>query len=78
MGVESDGTAEAGFRLRCGALRLLSNDRTGEGENTYAAAWFGLTYFLCCGRPWSATEFGSPESLWVGTMGQRKGSVGSS
>ena len=43
VGVESDETAAVGFPFRCGALWLLSNDRTGEGENTYAAAWFGFT-----------------------------------
>ena len=43
VGVESDETAAAGFCLHCGALWLLSNDQTGEGENTYAAVWFGFT-----------------------------------
>ena len=41
-GVDSDETAAAGFRLRCGAVWLLSKGRTDEGGNTYAAAWFGF------------------------------------
>ena len=38
MEVGSNETAAAGFRLRCGAERLLSNDRTDEGGNIYATA----------------------------------------
>ena len=40
--IEPDGTAAAGFCLGFGAVLLLSNGRTDEGGNTYAAAWFGF------------------------------------
>ena len=45
MGVGSNEAAAAGFRLRCVAELLLSNDRTDEGGNTKAAAGLrGLSY----------------------------------
>lgn len=45
MGVGSNETAAAGFRLHCGAVWLLSNDRMDEEENTYAAA--GMRGLAC-------------------------------
>jgi len=56
---------------QCGFSVTSEVERRG---NAHAPAWVGLlflhhrSYFLCCGRPSSATEPGSSEFLWVGTM----------
>jgi len=39
--VGTDETAAVRFRLHCGVVWLLSNDRTDEEENMYAAAGIG-------------------------------------
>ena len=44
--LQSNETAAAGFRLHCGVVRLLSNNRTDYGRNTYATAGLRCFPFL--------------------------------
>ena len=59
MGVGSNESAAAGFRLRCGAVHLLSNDRMDEGGNSYATTGLHGLSFL----HHAATELSCPEFL---------------